>query len=127
MRGIATLTILCVLAACGPQVYEPLEGDRPLPETNKEPELVAKLDEIERHAEGRVVRVILTVADGKDGITRPIDAVTAALLEAGAYSVDPIEGTAFLVVEATPEALRAAIRTGRIADVALDELSAPDL
>jgi hypothetical protein len=89
----------------------------------QESELTAKVDRLEQQSEGRPVRVILTVVDGEDGAAATIETVTAVLFDAGAHAVDPIDGTALLVVEAHPEALRAAAETGLVADVVLDELS----
>jgi hypothetical protein len=127
MRWTATLLMaLCGLAACEPQIYERADGaSRQGSGMNRESQLAARLDELEQQAGGRLLRVILTVADAEDGGTGAMDAVQAALREAGAYSVEPIEGTAFLVVEAELEALRAATRTGLIAGIALDDLSPP--
>lgn len=123
----AFLVALTELAGCGPQAHDAAEGK--LDQVHSMTQgvgLMAKLDALEQQAQGRPLRVIVTVADGIDGNASAMGFVMATLLQAGAYSVDPILGTALLVVEAETEALRAAVRTGLVADLTLDELSPPN-
>lgn len=117
---------LCGIGGCGPELYDsaPKAGD-PGHEMTQEPDLIAKLDQIEKGSGGRPVRVIVTVEPNEKDRIAAIETVTGVMLEYGAYSVDPIDGTSLLVAEAHLGALRAAADTGLVADVVLDELSAP--
>lgn len=127
MRYPAMLIVaLCGIGGCAPAHHDSApRADNPGYEMTQEPDLIAKLDEIEKDFGGRPVRVIVTVEHNVGDGTVAIQTVAGVLLENGAYSVEPIDGTSLLVVEAHPEALRAAAATGLVADVVLDELSPP--
>ena len=86
--------------------------------------ITAALEEVPA---GVVNRFILMVATGKDGKVSPesIALVQAALHEAGAEKVEPLEGSSIIFATCKPEAIYKAAQTGVLSSVEVDRLSKP--